>query len=170
MLSRWSISRFFRLIPIWLRVVLVGGIISAVIFQDVLSPSVNGSIAGYNHTDRPIFRFWVNDNYGGNITAQSWGGTTCCWSFKGDTVEIVWILSMTGEQERAGVESERHSMVLPMPAYARGDQYLHVHFLPENEVDLIWSPSIRSPKFNLYSRSSRNEGAIFPEEIQFQQG
>ncbi|WP_355661736.1 DUF3304 domain-containing protein [Halomonas salifodinae] len=145
MLANWAINRFFRLIPIWLQVVLVAGIIAAVVWQGVFSPSTSGSIAGYNHTDRPIFRFWVDGNYGGNITAHSWGGTTCCWSFKGDTVEVTWILSMTGEQERAGMESERHSITLPMPEHSRGDQYLHVHFLPGNRVEMAWSPTLRSP-------------------------
>ncbi|WP_234293591.1 DUF3304 domain-containing protein [Billgrantia desiderata] len=157
MLANFVIRRFFRLVPIWLQIALVGGVIAIVSWQSVLSPSVSGSIAGYNHTDRPIFRFWVNDNYGGNITAQSWGGTTCCWSFKGSTVEVVWILSMTGEQERAGIQSEQHSITLPMPEHSRGDQYLHVHFLPDNKVDLVWSENVRSPKFNQYSRSFQND-------------
>ncbi|WP_230086333.1 DUF3304 domain-containing protein [Halomonas sp. 328] len=136
---------------------MAAGIIAIVSWQSVFSPSVSGSIAGYNHTDRPIFRFWVDGNYGGNITAHSWGGTTCCWSFNGDIVEVTWILSMTGEQERAGMESERHSVTLSMPEHNRGDQYLHVHFLPGGQVDLVWSENIRSPKLSQYSRRSIND-------------
>ncbi|WP_355661866.1 DUF3304 domain-containing protein [Halomonas salifodinae] len=109
-----------------------------------------GSLTGHTHIDRPIYSFWVNDNWGGNLSAYSGGpytrgGVTCCWSFKGDTVEVTWILSMTREQERAGMESERHSITLPMPEHSRGDQYLHVHFLPGNRVEMAWSPTLRSP-------------------------
>lgn len=154
MLANWAMNRFFRLIPIWLQVFMVGAIVVTLAWQYYFPSSVSGSLAGYNHTDRPIFRFWINNNYGGNITAQSWGGTTCCWSFSGSTAEVTWIVSMTGEQERQGIEPERHSVTLPMPEHARGDQYLHVHFLPNNKVDLVWSQNIRSPNFELYSRST----------------
>lgn len=144
MLARWAINRFFRLIPVWLQVVMFGGIALALAWQAFSSSSVSGSLAGYNHTERPIFSYWVNDNWGGN------GGTTCCWSFRGDTAEVVWILSMTGEQHRQGIKEERHSVTLRMPEYTLGDEFLHVHFLPNNRVDLNWSPNIRSPKLEQY--------------------
>ncbi|MCE8031888.1 DUF3304 domain-containing protein [Billgrantia tianxiuensis] len=141
-----AIRRLYRLIPAWLKVVLSGAIVIALGWQAFFPSSVSGSLAGYNHTDRPIFSYWVNGNWGGD------GGTTCCWSFKDDTAEVVWILSMTSEQERAGMEAERHSATLPMPEHSRGDQYLHVHFLPGNKVDLVWSENIRSPKLEYYRR------------------
>ncbi|WP_355661867.1 DUF3304 domain-containing protein [Halomonas salifodinae] len=118
---------------------MIGAIALLLAWKTFFPSSVNGSLAGHNHIDRPIFSYWVDGNWGGN------GGTTCCWSFKGDTVEVTWILSMTGEQERAGMESERHSITLPMPDYTRGDQYLHVHFLPGNRVEMAWSPTLQSP-------------------------
>ncbi len=40
---------------------------------------------------------------------------------------------------------EEHSVTLPMPERAREDRYLHVHFLPNNEVKLGWSPNLVSP-------------------------
>lgn len=92
---------------------------------------------------------------GDNLSAYSGGlytggGTTCCWSFQGDTVEVAWILSRTGDQKRQGIEEERHSIILPMPEHDPEDQYLHVHFLSDNKVDLAWSEHIRSPKFEQY--------------------
>lgn len=155
MLANWALNRFFRLIPVWVQVVGFGLVALLVAWQTFFYSSASGSLAGYNHTDRPIFRYWVNGKYGGNMWAHSWGGTTCCWSFKGDSAEVVWVLSITGEQERQGVEIERHSVTLPMPEYSREDQYLHVHFLPGNKVDLIWSSEIRSPKFEYYHREIR---------------
>ncbi|QOR40891.1 DUF3304 domain-containing protein [Billgrantia diversa] len=137
-------NRFFRLIPIWMQVVMVGLVVLALAWQALFQKSASGRLAGYNHTDRPIFSYWVNGNWGGN------GGTTCCWSFKGDSAEVSWILSMTGEQQRQGIVEERHSINLPMPEHTRGDQYLHVHFLPGNKVDLVWSSEIRSPKLDQY--------------------
>lgn len=84
------------------------------------------------------------------------GGGTCCWSFKGDTVEVVWILDVTPEDIEAGLEEERHSVTLPMPDYSPEDRRLHVHFLPDNQVDLVWSEDIRSPKFEQYRGSGAN--------------
>nr|WP_249978886.1 DUF3304 domain-containing protein [Halomonas olivaria] len=105
---------------------------------------------GHSYIDRPIYSFWVDGNWGGNLSAYTGGlytggGTTCCWSFKGDSVEVVWILDVTPEDIEAGLEEERHSMTVPMPPHSREDQYLHVHFLPENQVELAWSPDLQSP-------------------------
>ena len=92
-----------------------------------------------NYTDRPIFSYWVNDNWGGN------GGVTCCWRLDGPTAKVVWILSRTGEQARQGVKQERHEIELPMPPRGRDDRYLHVRFDPDNQVRLGWSPDLFSP-------------------------
>ncbi|WP_081949041.1 DUF3304 domain-containing protein [Litchfieldella xinjiangensis] len=150
MIVNWALNRFFRLVPTWLQVSAFGIIAVILAWQYIFPSSVSGSLAGYNHTDRPIFSYWVNDNWGGN------GGTTCCWTFKGDKAEVNWILSMTEEQKRAGIVSERHSVTLPMPKHAPGDQYLHVHFLPGNKVDLLWSSEIRSPKLDRYREEFGN--------------
>jgi len=150
MLVRWAISRYMRLIPVWVQVLLAALVVVWVTWSMLFNTSKSGSLMGRNHTDRPIGSFWVDENWGGNLSAYSGGlytggGTTCCWSFKGSTVEVVWILSMTEEQKRQGVEEERHSVNLPMPAYSREDQYLHVHFLTDNQIEIAWSPGLQSP-------------------------
>lgn len=150
MLVRWAISRYMRLIPAWLQALLVAIVIVWLAWAMLFNTAKNGSLTGHNLTDRPIGSFWVDDNWGGNLPAYSGGlytrgGNTCCWSFKGDSVEVVWILSMTGEQARQGLEEERHSVEIPMTEYSRKDQYLHVHFLPGNQVELAWSPDLQSP-------------------------
>lgn len=139
MLVRWAISRYMRLVPVWLQVSLAAFVIIWFVWGMVFNTSKSGSLVGYNHTDRPLGRYFVDGNYGGN------GGTTCCWSFRGDTIKVEWVLSVTGEQRRQGLEIERHSLNLPMPAYSREDQYLHVHFLSDNQVELAWSPDLQSP-------------------------
>nr|WP_290694502.1 DUF3304 domain-containing protein [Halomonas sp. UBA3074] len=153
MLARWAISRYMRLIPVWLQVSLAALVIIWLVWGMVFNTSKSGSLVGYNHTDRPLFRYFVDGNYGGN------GGTTCCWSFEGDSVEVVWVLDVTPEDIEAGLEEEEHRVTLKMPEYSRDDQYLHVHFLPDNRVDLIWSHNIRSPKLDQYRRAGdeRNE-------------
>lgn len=139
MLVRWAISRYMRLIPSWLKVILAGLGVIWVAWSMLFNSSKSGSLAGYNHTNRPIFSYWVDGNWGGN------GGTTCCWSFKGDTVEVVWILDVTPDDIEAGLEEERHSTIVSMPPHSREDQYLHVHFLPGNQVELDWSSGLQSP-------------------------
>jgi len=49
----------------------------------------------HNHTDRPIFSYFVNDNWGGNAAANGGGGMTCCWRIEGETLKVEWIKSMT---------------------------------------------------------------------------
>lgn len=150
MLANWALNRFFRLIPVWVQVVGFGLVALLVAWQYFFGTPTGGSLMGHTHIDRPIHSFWVNDNWGGNLPYYSGGrytggGTTCCWSFKGKTAEVAWILSITGGQERQGMEIERHSVSLPMPPRTREDQYLHVHFLPDNKVEMAWSSDLQSP-------------------------
>ncbi|WP_340163092.1 DUF3304 domain-containing protein [Vreelandella olivaria] len=150
MLVRWAISRYMRLIPVWLQVLLAAMAILWLAWSMLFNTSKSGSLMGHSYIDRPIYSFWVDGNWGGNLSAYTGGlytggGTTCCWSFKGDSVEVVWILDVTPEDIEAGLEEERHSMTVPMPPHSREDQYLHVHFLPENQVELAWSPDLQSP-------------------------
>ncbi|WP_192564931.1 DUF3304 domain-containing protein [Pseudomonas gozinkensis] len=98
-----------------------------------------------NYTDRPIFSFWINDFWGGNLFAMSSGGITCCQKIVGKTVRVSWIVSVTGEQFRQGMRREEHEVVLPLPPQKRTDRYLHVRFLPEYIVELKWSPNLISP-------------------------
>lgn len=100
---------------------------------------------GHNHTERPIFSYWVNDKWGGNAGANGGGKVTCCWRIQGDTLNVVWIVSRTREQIDQGAERERHEIELPNPSRQRTDDTLHVHFLPGNEVRLAWNRSAGSP-------------------------
>ena len=162
MLVRWAISRYMRLLPTWLKFLLAGLVVIWVAWSMLFNPSKSGSLIGHNFTERPIGSFWADGNWGANLSAYSGGlytggGTTCCWSFKGDSIEVVWILSMTGEQVRQGIEEERHSLTESMPPYDRQDQYLHVHFLPENRVELAWSPDMQSPLSEKLQKEMRND-------------
>ncbi|AJO78520.1 DUF3304 domain-containing protein [Pseudomonas sp. MRSN 12121] len=94
---------------------------------------------GHNHTDRPIFSYFVNDNWGGN------GGVTCCWRIEGKVLKVDWILDVTPEQIRQGLEEETLSIEIPNPPRQRTDNTLHVHFLPGNQVRVAWSDKHTSP-------------------------
>ncbi|MCP1594750.1 hypothetical protein J2Y87_002701 [Pseudomonas chlororaphis] len=101
------------------------------------------ALYGHNHTDRPIFSYFVNDHWGGN------GGVTCCWRIEGKTLKVDWIKGRTGEQVRQGVKKETFSIEIPNPPRQRSDRYLHVHFFPGDQVRLAWSANLDTPYENL---------------------
>jgi hypothetical protein len=99
----------------------------------------------HNHTDRPIFSYFVNDNWGGNASAHGGGKATCCWRIKGDTLKVEWIKSMTRTQYEQGAREETLSLEIANPPRKRTDDTLHVHFLPGDRVRLAWSDKYTSP-------------------------
>ncbi|SDZ50443.1 DUF3304 domain-containing protein [Pseudomonas sp. NFIX28] len=101
------------------------------------------ALYGHNHTDRPIFSYFVNDNWGGN------GGMTCCWRIEGKMLKVDWIKSMTRTQYEQGTREETLSIEIPNPPRQRSDRYLHVHFFPGDQVRLAWSANLDTPYENL---------------------
>lgn len=99
----------------------------------------------HNHTERPIFGYAINGNWGGNASAYGGGGAVCCARIEGDPLEVQWIKSMTQAQYEAGAREETITREIPNPARTRQDRYLHVHFFPGDQVRLFWSPSLDSP-------------------------
>lgn len=102
----------------------------------------------HNHTDRPIFSYFVNENWGGNAAVNG-GGFTCCWRIEGDVLKVEWIKGRTGEQARQGIKKETVTLEILNPQRTRQDKYLHVHFFPGDQVRLFWSPNLDSPFENL---------------------
>lgn len=103
----------------------------------------------HNETDRPIFSYFVNDNWGGNAAANGGGGMTCCWRIEGETLKVQWIKGRTGAQLEQGIKKETISLLVPNPPRTRGDRYLHVHFFPGDQVRVAWSPNLDTPYENL---------------------
>tara|TARA_R110000796_G_scaffold9287_1_gene31842 strand:+ start:1775 stop:2263 length:489 start_codon:yes stop_codon:yes gene_type:complete len=130
---RWSLIILFYLS-------LIGGYL----LWQYQRPS-GAALYSHNHTDRPIFSYWVNDRWGGNASAHGGGGAVCCSRIQGDTLKVVWIVSRTREQADRGLQEERHELDIPNPPRQREDQYLHVHFLPGNQVRLAWNYTVASP-------------------------
>ena len=103
----------------------------------------------HNHTERPIFGYAINGNWGGNASAYGGGGAVCCARIEGDPLEVQWIKSITQAQYEAGAHEETIMREVPNPPRTREDRYLHVHFFPGDQVRLAWSANLDSPYENL---------------------
>ncbi|WP_256853241.1 DUF3304 domain-containing protein [Pantoea sp. Fr+CA_20] len=134
-------------LPVWCAV----GWIIWVMFW---APPMGGvTLIIHSKIDRPILGFSVNGVAGANAAAHNpdnpyaagGGGATCCGSVRGNTAEVIWTLSVTGPQYDAGMRPERRRVVMPLPERKRGENDLHVHFLPGDRVLLGWSGNAFSP-------------------------
>jgi len=143
-----GLSQRWRNLPRALRGLLIALcwllLIGGYLLWQYLRPQ-GAALYGHNHTQRPIFSYWVNDNWGGNAGANGGGKVTCCSRIQGDTLKVVWIVDSTPEQIAQGMHEERHELELPNPPRQREDDTLHVHFLPDNQVRLAWNRSATSP-------------------------
>ncbi|KFC77714.1 DUF3304 domain-containing protein [Buttiauxella agrestis] len=135
--SRWMCRGLILLIIIW-------GLNLA---WDVFFGPPTGGVALIIHSeiDRPILGFSVNGVAGGNAFAHGGGALTCCGTIEGDTAEVIWTLSTTRTQYDAGLRKETRHKTLPLPERKWGEDNLHVHFLPNNQVKLGWSSDAWSP-------------------------
>ncbi|WP_376751930.1 DUF3304 domain-containing protein, partial [Stutzerimonas nitrititolerans] len=66
-------------------------VVAYVIWQALRMPGA--ALYVHNHTDRPIFSYFVNDSWGGNASAHGGGKHTCCWRIEGETLKVEWIKS-----------------------------------------------------------------------------
>ncbi|EMG9309736.1 DUF3304 domain-containing protein [Proteus mirabilis] len=116
-------------------------------------PQGGVSLVIHTQIDRPIRGFSVNGVAGGNafaydpsnIYAGDGGKTTCCGSISGDTAEIIWTVDYTQKQYDEGLRTEIHKKTLPLPIRKRGENNLHVFFLPNDEVLLWWGEGLITP-------------------------
>ncbi|EOU9610860.1 DUF3304 domain-containing protein [Cronobacter dublinensis] len=107
----------------------------------------------HSRLDRPVLGFSVNGVAGGNAGAFNPnnkyagenGSSTCCGAIEGKMAEVIWTLSVTGPQYEAGMRPEKHRAVIRLPERKRGENDLHVHFLPGDKVLLGWSDNAWSP-------------------------
>ncbi len=134
--------------PRWVIKSVILLLLSALVFSYLIWKTQQFNAASlyvHNHTDRPVFSYWVNENWGGNAGVYGGGKTTCCWRIQGETLKVVWIFDVTPEQVERGLEEERHEVVVRNPARDKLDDTLHVHFIPDNQVRLVWNRSAESP-------------------------
>ncbi|MFU9139214.1 DUF3304 domain-containing protein, partial [Erwinia tasmaniensis] len=100
----------------------------------ILGFSVNGMAGGNAGAFDP------NNKYAGEN-----GKTTCCGSIRGKTAEVIWTVTYTRAQYNGGLRQEVHKVIMPLPARQRGENDLHVYFLPGDKVLLGWSDNAFSP-------------------------
>jgi len=115
-------------------------------------PSGPVTLIIHSEMDRPIRGFSVNGVAGANAFAHGGGKATCCGSISGDKAEIIWTVDYTLAQYKAGVRTEVHRLTMPLPQRKKGENDLHVHFLPGDKVLLGWSDNAWSP----YERNQEN--------------
>lgn len=119
-------------------------------------------LAVHSKIDRPILGYSVNGVYGSNTFAHDpnnpysgqGANVTCCGVIKGETALIKWTLDTTGAQYEAGMRPENRQIEIPLPPRQIGENILHVHFLPNNKIYLVWSDSLTSPYDAKHSISS----------------
>lgn len=99
----------------------------------------------HSDLDRPIRSFSVNGVTGPNASAHGGGATTCCGEISGKEAKVIWIVDYTRAQYEAGVRTEVHQKVMPMPKRELGQNWLHVHFLAQDKILLGWSNDAWSP-------------------------
>ncbi|WP_273829264.1 DUF3304 domain-containing protein [Pseudomonas sp. SBT1-2] len=124
---------------------MVWGALIAAYFIWQYSRMPGAALYVHNHTERPIFSYFVNDNWGGNAAANGGGGVTCCWRIEGKALKVEWIKGRTGEQVRQGLKKETISIEISNPPRKRTDDTLHVHFLPGDQIRVAWSDKHTSP-------------------------
>jgi len=153
-----GVTRFYNRWRIWIWSVIslpVLFVLGWMVWVMFWAPPAGGvTLIIHSKLDRPILGFSVNGVAGGNSSAynpnnkyisESGGATTCCGSIKGKTAEVIWTLDVTGPQYDAGMRPEQRRVVMPMPERKRGENDLHVHFLPGDKVLLGWSDNAFSP-------------------------
>lgn len=144
-----SLNRFYSKRKRWLWGILLAPFI--IIFAGMFwvshweEPISGVTLIIHSELERPILGFSVNGVAGGNASAHGEGATTCCGMIGGKTAEVIWTLSMTGPQYEAGMRLEKHKVIIPLPPRLKGENDLHVHFLPSNKVLLGWSDNVWSP-------------------------
>ncbi|AKE59112.1 DUF3304 domain-containing protein [Citrobacter farmeri] len=111
----------------------------------------------HSEIDRPIRGFSVNGMAGANAFAHGGGKTTCCGDIRGEEAEVIWTVDYTRAQYEAGIRTEIHRTVMPLPKRERGQDFLHVHFLPGDKVLLGWSEGAGSPYEERKDYSKNNE-------------
>lgn len=117
--------------------------------------NANIELAGVNYTDKNISEYFVDGYYGGNVYANSGGGSFfCCvllprhWR-NNLKVKVVW-------NEESTDPKTRKQILVSVPKYEEGDiGFFAVHFYPNGDVKvLVTTKTIRYPGYP-YPRPER---------------
>jgi hypothetical protein len=151
------INRFYARRKVWIWGVLslpVVFLLGWIVWVMFWAPPMGGvTLVAHSKIDRPILGFSVNGMAGPNTGVYNpnnpssgiGSNTTCCGSVRGKTAEVIWTVTYTRAQYNAGLRKEVHKVIMPLPERKRGENDLHVHFLPGDKVLLGWSDNAFSP-------------------------
>ena len=98
-----------------------------------LGKKVTADLTGYNHTDKTIAAFYVDGQWGGNITPGSGGGSfVCCISLpvpwhEGTEVTVSW------EDHELKTQSRK----VVVPRYSDRGGGMTVHFLRDGQIKVF---------------------------------
>ncbi|EOW9368491.1 hypothetical protein VCSRO208_1126 [Vibrio cholerae] len=138
----------WTLLPRWGRWLAGVLLIGYLVWFFAIKESFGGAKLVLNNLmDRPISYIYVNGNMGPNAFAfdglNAGGKIAGSYDISGKTVTIEWMLSMTQTQyDTLGYRPEKHKVTLPMPERKQGDIYFYTLIMPNNEVQVRWSPKL----------------------------
>ncbi|EOX3120439.1 hypothetical protein ACPFT2_001650 [Vibrio cholerae] len=135
----------WTLLPRWGRWLAGALLVGYLVWFFAIKESFGGAKLVLNNLmDRPISYVYVNGNMGPNAFAfdglNAGGKSAGPYDISGKTVTIEWELDMTRAQKEAGYRFEKHKVVLPMPKRKQGDMFFYVLIMPNNKVQVRWSP------------------------------
>ncbi|HDZ9500394.1 TPA: hypothetical protein RUZ94_003305 [Vibrio cholerae] len=136
----------WTLLPRWGRWLAGAMLVGYLVWFFAIKESFGGAKLVLNNLmDRPISYIYVNGNMGPNAFAfdglNAGGKIAGSYDISGKTVTIEWMLSMTQTQYNTlGYRPEKHKVTLPMPERKQGDMFFYVLVMPNNEVQVRWSP------------------------------
>jgi hypothetical protein len=151
------VNRFYARRKVWIWGVLslpVVFVLGWIVWAMLWAPPMGGvTLVAHSKIDRPILGFSVNGMAGPNTGVYNpnnpssgiGSNTTCCGSVRGKTAEVIWTVTYTRAQYNAGLRKEVHKVSMPLPVRKRGENDLHVYFLPGDKVLLGWSDNAFSP-------------------------
>ncbi|EGR1135378.1 TPA: hypothetical protein KD862_002209 [Vibrio cholerae] len=138
----------WTLLPRWGRWLAGATLVGYLVWFFAIKESFGGAKLVLNNLmDRPISYIYVNGNMGPNAFAfdglNAGGKIAGSYDISGKTVTIEWMLSMTQTQyDTLGYRPEKHKVTLPMPERKQGDIYFYTLIMPNNEVQVRWSPKL----------------------------
>lgn len=152
-----AFTRFYARRKVWVWGVLALPVVFVfgwLVWVAVWAPPMGGAaLIAHSKIDRPIRGFSVNGVAGPNTGAYNPNNpssgvgvnSTCCGVIKGKIAEVIWTVDYTRAQYNAGLRTEVHKITMPLPERKRGENDLHVYFLPGDKVLLGWSDNAFSP-------------------------
>lgn len=119
-------------------------LVGKVFYQETYGPY---EVIGYNHTDRNIASFWIDDTWGGNSEAHrtgdgGGGGEVCCLEIAkhAKTLHIKVALGLTWDQFNKNLPNEIYETDIPVPELqSKHDGYIEFHFSPDRKIEAKWA-------------------------------